>query len=122
MSKKPIRFRDVARSGDEPLASLDTQDLIKLDPLDEQPPLGTPRTRWLETYDFSLDGFSDFDLPKPKTPAERDRLVQAFLSGLEKLFDPQNNWTFPSIFKLSNTHFFSSRTSSQSTKSTTSRF
>jgi len=101
MSKKPIRFRDVARSGDEPLASLDTQDLIKLDPLDEQPPLGTPRTRWLETYDFSLDGFSDFDLPKPKTPAERDRLVQAFLSGLEKLFDPQNNWTFLKALKLS---------------------
>jgi len=101
MKKKPIRFRDVARLGDEPLARLDAQDLIKLDPLEEQPVLGTPRARWLETYDFSLDGFSDFDLPKPKTPEEQERFVQAFLSGLEKLFDPQNNWPFLKALKLS---------------------
>ena len=101
MSKKMIRFRDVARPGDEPLVCLAAQDLIDLNPLGEQPPLQAPRARWLDTYDFSLDGFSDFDLPKPETPQEQQRLVQAFLTGLEKLFDPQNNWTFVKALKLS---------------------
>jgi Fe-S oxidoreductase len=101
MRKKQVRFRDVARPGDEPLASLDVRGLLRLDPLEEQPVLETPNTRWLETYDFSLDGFSDFDLPKPTTPEEQERFVQGFFSGLEKLFDPQSNWTFLKALKLS---------------------
>jgi Fe-S oxidoreductase len=101
MSEKPVRFRDVSKPGDEPLASLNVQDLIELSPLEQGPPLGTPRARWLDTYDFSLDGFSDFDLPKPETQDEREKFVHAFLSGLVKLFDPQNNWTFLKALKLS---------------------
>jgi Fe-S oxidoreductase len=101
MSKKTIHFRDVSILDDEPLASLDSESLIKLDPLEEQPSLKTPRAKWLETYDFSLDGYSDFDLPKPETQEEQEKFVNAFVSGLEKLFDPQNNWTFLKALKLS---------------------
>ena len=101
MSKKPIRFRDVAGPGNDPLVSLDAQTLLKLTPLEEQPVLRAPRASWLERYDFSLDGYSDFDLPRPKTPEDQERFVQAFLSGLGKLFDPQNNWTFLKALKLS---------------------
>jgi len=114
MSKNPIRFRDIAKPGAEPLASLETQDLINLDPLKELPPLRKPRDRWLEAYDFSLDGFSDFDLPKPRTPEERERFVKAFLNGLEKLFDPQNNWTFLKALQLSMDYCMRCQTCSES--------
>lgn len=99
--KKAIRFRDVARPGDEPLVSLQPDEMIALPGLVEEPPLAAPRSRWLETYDLSLDNHSDFEFPKPKTKEEEDRLVQGFLRGLQKLFDPANNWTFVKAFKLS---------------------
>lgn len=101
MSNKPIHFRDVAKSGGDPLTIITDQDLIPLEALDETPSLGTPRDRWLETYNFSLDGFSDFDIPKPETDEEKEKFIQAFISGMSKLFDPQNNWTFLKAFKLS---------------------
>jgi Fe-S oxidoreductase len=101
MSKKPLRFRDVAKQKDDPLAAIEVQDLIPLEALGVAPPLGTPRDTWLETYDFSLDGFSDFTLPKPESADEREKFVQAFASGLGKLLDPQNNWTFLKTFTLS---------------------
>jgi len=101
MTKRMLRIRDVANSDDEQLISYDAKDLIPLDALDELPSLGSPQDRWLGTYDFSLDGFSDFDIPKPETLEEKEKFIQEFMSGLEKLFDPQNNWTFLKAFKLS---------------------
>jgi Fe-S oxidoreductase len=101
MRKNPLRFRDIAKPNNEQLVLLDSQDLISLEPLDEQPFLGTPSDRWLETYDFSLDGYSDFDLPKPETPEAQEKFLNAFISGLGKLFDPQHNWTFLKALKLS---------------------
>ena len=100
MSQRPIRIRDVAKVGSESLVILDSQDMISLAPL-EQIPLEKPRDKWLESYDFSLDGFSDFDFPKPQTPGDQKKFVQAFLGGLKKLFDPQNNWTFLKALQLS---------------------
>lgn len=101
MMQGQIRFRDLSRTGGEPLVTLSARDLIQLDPLGDEPQLEVPRERWLESYDFSLDGFSDFDLAKPKTPAEKDRFVQAFLKGVERLFDPHDNWPFYRALKLS---------------------
>jgi Fe-S oxidoreductase len=98
-NKRLIRFKDVASPGDEPLAPLSVDELMAIPGL-EQPPIAPPKARWLETYDFSLDGFSDFDLPKPATPEEQERLVNGFLSGLEKLFDPENNWPFVKNLRL----------------------
>lgn len=101
MTGKPIRFKDIARLSDEPLVSLDADDLMPLPPLTDLPELKAPRARWLENYDLSLDGFSDLDIPMPKTPEEKERLVQGFLTGLEKLLDPEQNWTFAKLFRLS---------------------
>ncbi len=101
MSRQPIRFRDIARLTDEPLAPLSADDLMPLPALTDVPELTPPRPRWLENYDLSLDGFSDFDIPMPKTPEEQERLVRGFLSGLEKLLDPETNWTFARLFRLS---------------------
>lgn len=113
MIKKTVRLRDIAEPRDEPLAIIDEQDLIPLDALDEVSSLGSPQDRWFETYDFSLDGFSDFDLPKPETTDERDEFVQAFISGMRKLFDPQNNWTFLKAFKLSMEYCMNCQTCSE---------
>ena len=101
MSRDKVRFRDVAKPADQPLLSLASQDLMQLDPSGAQHPIATPRATWLERYNLSLDGFSDFDLPRPQTPQEQERFVQSFCRGLEKLLDPQNNWTFLKTLKLS---------------------
>jgi len=101
MSRQPIRFRDIARLSDEPLVTLDADDLLPLPALTDPRPLTPPRPRWRDTYDFSLDGYSDLDIPMPKTPEEQERLVRGFLTGLEKLLDPENNWTFNKLFRLS---------------------
>ena len=96
-----VTFKDMARQNDAPLIVLQRDDLMPLPAPTDEPPLDAPKARWRETYSFALDGYSDFDIPKPKTHAEEDRLVRGFLSGLQKLFDPESNWTFAKIFKLS---------------------
>ncbi|HAP67695.1 MAG TPA: 4Fe-4S ferredoxin [Nitrospinae bacterium] len=101
MNKKPNQFNDVSKLTEEPLVSYKTEDLMKLPYIDEEPPIEPPKEKWLENYDFSLDGHTDFDIPKPKSEDEKKNLVNRFLNGLEKLFDYQNNWTFGKIFKLS---------------------
>jgi Fe-S oxidoreductase len=100
-SRKRISFKDVARLGDEPLITLERDALMPLPVPTAEPALQAPQARWLEKYDLSLDGYSDFDFSKPKTPEEEQRLVEGFLSGLRKLFDPQSNWPFVKLLKLS---------------------
>lgn len=53
-------------------------------------------------YDYSLDGFSALNLPIPQTPEEEAQIVNRFLSGLEKLFQKENNWGFLLPTTLSN--------------------
>lgn len=55
------------------------------------------KTRW----EYSLDGVSGLNLPKPESPEEEKRLVEAFLSGLHKLLTKENNWTFLQPLSLS---------------------
>ena len=43
---------------------------------------------------MSPDRYSALALPQPQSPAEERELLRAFLSGLEKLFSRQDNWTF----------------------------
>ncbi|MEW5720811.1 MAG: (Fe-S)-binding protein, partial [Chloroflexota bacterium] len=75
---KIIRFKDIARAGDEPLVALKRDDLMEIPQLADAPDVPSPQARWLERYDLSLDGFSDFEMPKPKTKEEEDRLVNGF--------------------------------------------
>ncbi len=100
-SGKSISFGAVARRSDDPLVTLEQGGLMPLPAPTNEPSLQAPQAKWLEKYDFSLDGHSDFDIPKPKTPEEEQRLVTGFLSGLRKLFDPQSNWPFVKLLKLS---------------------
>jgi len=100
MSKRLTQFKEMASLSNEPIAPITADDLPPI-PGIAQPAIPAPSKRWLDTYDFSLDGFSDFEIPAPKTDEEKKRIVEGFLRGLEKLFDPQNNWTFVKAFRLS---------------------
>ncbi len=52
-------------------------------------------------YCASLDDTLVLNIPKPKSKEEEDALVRKFLSGLEKLFSKENNWTFLQPLTLS---------------------
>jgi hypothetical protein len=53
-------------------------------------------------FEHSLDGISALGIPKPKSKAEEDKLVQSFLNGLRKLLSHDDNWTFwqPLVYSL----------------------
>ena len=57
-----------------------------------------------EKFECSLDDTIALSLPRPKTKQEEDELVAKFLSGLEKLFTKENNWTFLHPLLLSMEH------------------
>lgn len=99
--KKGIRLRDISRPGDEPLVSLTVDDLMDVPNLGAEDPMKAPPDRWWDEYDLSFDGHTDMGLPKPKNKQEEDALVNKFLSGLQKLFDPQESWTFVQTLRLS---------------------
>ena len=54
-----------------------------------------------QRWEYSLDGVSALTLPKPETPEEEQRLIEAFLSGLRKLMTREDNWTFLQPLSLS---------------------
>jgi Fe-S oxidoreductase len=47
-----------------------------------------------EKYECSLDDTCAVNVPRPKNREEEQELVRKFLSGLDKLFTRENNWTF----------------------------
>ncbi|MEW6182799.1 MAG: (Fe-S)-binding protein [Bacillota bacterium] len=113
MGKKDITFNDMARLDDEPLISLRIEELMSVPNLGVEPPIQPPPEKWSANYDFSLDGHAAIGLPKPKNEEEKARLVRGFLSGLGKLFDPQNNWTFLKLLKLTTDYCMRCQTCSE---------
>ncbi|MGQ9512358.1 (Fe-S)-binding protein [Thermodesulfitimonas sp.] len=100
-ARKKVGLKEISRPGDEPLVNLTVADLMPLPDLDEEEPFKPAPASWWEKYDLSFDGHTDMGLPKPKSKEEEDALVHKFLSGLQKLFDPQESWTFVQVFRLS---------------------
>jgi Fe-S oxidoreductase len=113
MGKKDITFNDMAQLNDEPLLSLRVEELMRVPDLGVEPPIQPPPEKWRANYDFSLDGHAAVGVPKPKNEEEKARLVRGFLSGLGKLFDPQNNWTFLKILKLTTDYCMRCQTCSE---------
>ncbi|RPF42522.1 Fe-S oxidoreductase [Thermodesulfitimonas autotrophica] len=111
--QKGLAFNRLAALTDEPLLKLDTKKLMPLPYLDAEPPVKPPPESWLEKYDLSLDWHSPVGVPKPKTEQEKAELVRRFLSGLGKLFDPQNNWTFLKILRLTTDYCMRCQTCSE---------
>jgi len=67
-----------------------------------------------EECEGSLDDTIVLSLPKPKSPEEETELIRKFLSGLEKLFSKENNWTFLQPLVLSMEHCARCQTCSES--------
>jgi Fe-S oxidoreductase len=95
------------------LSSRDPERLLHLDPADLPPLPIAPATPSRPaqaagvtpgTGEYLLDDTRVLALPAPKTREEEDELVCAFLSGLEKLFTRENNWTFLQPLLLSMEH------------------
>ncbi len=89
------------------LSPMEAGDLVPLPPPYEDfndvviPPLKKERVAHLET---SLDDTIALGIPKPASKEEEEKLVLAFLSGLRKLFEKHNNWTFLQPLLLSMEH------------------
>ncbi len=103
MKNKKLSIRDFSKDTEQ-LAHIDLNDLPPLPPpydkMDD-PAWKEIKPETRETQEFSLDDTSVLNLPKPKTPKEEQELVDKFISGLRKLFEPKNNWPFLQMITLS---------------------
>lgn len=97
---------DISRPSDC-LSHIEAGDLAPLPPPYEDfnataiPPLKPEKVRHIET---SLDDTVALAIPRPASPEEEDARVRQFLSGLKKLFEKENNWTFLQPLLLSMEH------------------
>ena len=93
-----LRVEDISKRGDEVLSPVDVQALVPLPPPYDDP---DDFAQWHEVSAeakdrlvCNLDGVVALSLPRPKDEAEEREYVDKFLSGLKKLLEKQNNWTF----------------------------
>ena len=96
--KKKVRLSDMSNPVKKPLIHLEGRDLMRLPPpLDSsksQDGLASLSSQVVENCECFLDDTCVVNLPQPKTDEEKRELVGKFLSGLEKLFKRDDNWTF----------------------------
>jgi Fe-S oxidoreductase len=92
-----VDVRDVSRKGGEPLTHVDNKDLMPLpapfDSPDKDQPFAPLSAATKQNCECGLDDTCALNIPHPKTPEEEAELVRKFLSGLDKLFSVENNWT-----------------------------
>ncbi|MBF0107083.1 MAG: (Fe-S)-binding protein [Deltaproteobacteria bacterium] len=107
MNKKNITVEDFGKK-DGQLSHVDKNDQPVL-PAPYNKPENIPEFKPLkdapkEKFECSLDDTIALSIPKPKTKEEELALVRKFLSGLEKLFTKENNWTFlqPLVLSVEN--------------------
>ncbi|MCX6638646.1 MAG: (Fe-S)-binding protein, partial [Acidobacteria bacterium] len=117
MKKTPVRLDDLASTGKKPLIHLENEDLMPLPaPLDHPSkdhnwaPLSAQAR---ERFECFLDDTCAVSIPQPKTKEEEDALVAKFLSGLDKLFVKENNWTFLQPLLLTMEHCAKCQTCSE---------
>ena len=94
-------------NSDVELASLDPDAFLKLPyPYENwiDPPVKELTDDQKDRLEHSLDGLSAISIAKPKSENEKEELVAKFLSGLQKLLDKENNWTFiqPLVLSMEN--------------------
>ena len=112
---KTIPFADFGRGG-APLSQLEVEHQVPLPPpydTYEEKPLPPLKESLRKTCECSLDDTVALSIPRPATPEEEQALVEKFLVGLEKLFDPENNWTFLEPLLLSMEHCAKCQTCSE---------
>ncbi len=68
----------------------------------------------IANIETSLDDTVAIGIPKPKNKEEEEKYLRAFLSGLRKLFERENNWGFLQPLTLSMDHCAKCQTCSES--------
>ncbi|HUI54535.1 MAG TPA: (Fe-S)-binding protein [Bryobacteraceae bacterium] len=93
-----IGLPDMSRPDREPLIHLENAGLMPLPPPLEDPAkdhaFAALSAQARERYECGLDDTCALSFPRPKSEGEENELVARFLSGLDKLFSRENNWTF----------------------------
>jgi len=114
--KEPSSVKDISRYAGQPLANIESIDQIPLPPPFDDPELDPPMRPLSdaarEKY-YVLDDTIAVNIPKPKSKEEEERLVQSFLTGLEKLFSVDDNWTFLQPLEMSMEHCAKCQTCSE---------
>jgi Fe-S oxidoreductase len=116
-NKERLSLKDFSTPSDK-LAKLDNTDLMPLskplqDPKDE-PEWPDLKDKVGKTVEATLDNTVLLNIPKPASKEEEKELIMKFLTGFEKLFTPENNWTFLKPLTLSMNHCAKCRTCSES--------
>jgi Fe-S oxidoreductase len=97
MSSKKITTDELAHAEGQ-VVRLDEAGFLPLPPpydkLDTNPGIKELTDDQKARYECSLDGVSTVMLKPPETETEKKELIGKFLSGLKKLFDKNDNWTF----------------------------
>jgi Fe-S oxidoreductase len=96
--KQRINLSDMSKPEKKALLHLEQEDLMPLPPpfdgTEDEPDWPPFSEQILQKYECFLDDTCAVSLPQPKTKEEEEKLVGKFLSGLDKLFTRENNWTF----------------------------
>lgn len=115
---RPCSLDDISRPDREPLIHLENEDLMPLPPPLEDPAKDHAWTSVSDqsrsNYECGLDDTCAVNVPQPKTPEEEKQLVARFLSGLDKLFNKENNWTFLQPLLLTMEHCTGCQTCAES--------
>ncbi|MCJ7641313.1 MAG: hypothetical protein MUO29_05375, partial [Desulfobacterales bacterium] len=93
-----VRLQDVSRRTEEPLVTVNAEDLMPLPPPlnkgETKPPYSPLSEEQKKRVECGLDGVSALSLLKPENREEEEKLVERFLAGLQKLLSQNDNWTF----------------------------
>jgi Fe-S oxidoreductase len=104
--KQPDSVKDIARAAG-PLAQIAPTDQVPLPPpfdrIDEDPAIRPLSEAAREKYAV-LDDTIAVNIERPATKDGEQAMVNAFLSGLEKLFNVSDNWTFLQPLEMSMEH------------------
>ncbi len=91
-----VRLQDLGKRNPDPLLTLKG-----LSPLPEgfrnsgaEPDWNPLSDSVRQSCECGLDNTCALNLPRPKDRQEEEELVSAFIRGLKKLFESENNWTF----------------------------
>ncbi|HAA47036.1 MAG TPA: 4Fe-4S ferredoxin [Synergistaceae bacterium] len=113
--KTPLKPSDISKASDC-LCHIEPGDLTPLPPPYEDfnqtvlTPLNPEKVKSIEA---SLDDTVAIGIPKPSSKEEEEALVRQLLSGLKKLFEKENNWTFLQQLMLSMEHCAKCQTCSE---------
>jgi Fe-S oxidoreductase len=116
--KEKTKLNDMSLRERKPLVHLENRDLMRLpypcaDPATDHN--WTPLSEQIRSkYECILDDTCAVNVPQPQTAEEEEALVAKFLSGLEKLFTKENNWTFLQPLLLTMEHCAKCQTCSES--------